>query len=55
MNKNINYGLFFLLAAFWSGSFVAIKAVVLEVPPFFWRGASCRLRFNHVKSYFLLL
>ncbi|EDP46276.1 DMT family transporter [Rickettsiella grylli] len=43
MNKNINYGLFFLLAAFWSGSFVAIKAVVLEVPPFF--GAVLRVGF----------
>lgn len=41
MNKNINYCLFFLLAAFWSGSFVAIKAVVLEVPPFF--GAMLRV------------
>ena len=41
MNKNINYCLFFLLAAFWSGSFVAIKAVVLQVPPFF--GAMLRV------------
>lgn len=41
MNKNINYLLFFLLAIFWSGSFVAIKAVVLEVPPFF--GAMLRV------------
>jgi drug/metabolite transporter (DMT)-like permease len=35
MNKNINYCWFFLLAAFWSGSFVAIKTVVFYVPPFF--------------------
>ncbi|MGC1854201.1 MAG: DMT family transporter [Candidatus Aquirickettsiella sp.] len=41
MNKNINYLWFFLLAAFWSGSFVAIKAVVLHVPPFF--GAMLRV------------
>lgn len=41
MNKNINYLLFFLLAAFWSGSFVAIKAMVLHVPPFF--GAAVRV------------
>ena len=41
MNKNINYCWFFLLAAFWSGSFVAIKAVVLHVPPFF--GAMLRV------------
>ncbi len=41
MNKNINYCLFFLLAAFWSGSFVAIKAVVLHIPPFF--GAMLRV------------
>lgn len=41
MNKNINCLLFFLLAAFWSGSFVAIKAVVLHVPPFF--GAMLRV------------
>jgi drug/metabolite transporter (DMT)-like permease len=41
MNKNINYLLFVLLAAFWGGSFVAIKAVVLHVPPFF--GATLRV------------
>ncbi len=41
MNKNINYLWFFLLAAFWSGSFVAIKAVVLHLPPFF--GAMLRV------------
>ena len=41
MNKNINYLWFFLLASFWSGSFVAIKAVVLHVPPFF--GAMLRV------------
>jgi drug/metabolite transporter (DMT)-like permease len=41
MNKKINYLLFFLLATFWSGSFVAIKAVVLHVPPFF--GAALRV------------
>ena len=35
MNKNINFCWFLLLAAFWSGSFVAIKAVVIYVPPFF--------------------
>lgn len=41
MNKNINYCWFFLLAAFWSGSFAAIKAVVLHIPPFF--GAMLRV------------
>lgn len=41
MNKNINYLWFFLLAAFWGGSFVAIKAVVLHIPPFF--GAMLRV------------
>lgn len=41
MNKNINYCWFFLLAAFWSGSFAGIKAVVLHVPPFF--GAMLRV------------
>lgn len=41
MNKNINCLLFFLLAAFWGGSFVAIKAVVLHAPPFF--GATLRV------------
>jgi drug/metabolite transporter (DMT)-like permease len=33
--KNINYLWFFLLAAFWGGSFVAIKEAVSTVPPFF--------------------
>lgn len=33
--------MFFLLAAFWGGSFVAIKAVVLHIPPFF--GAMLRV------------
>jgi drug/metabolite transporter (DMT)-like permease len=41
INKNMNYLWFFLLAAFWGGSFVAIKAVVLAVPPFF--GAMLRV------------
>lgn len=41
MNKNINYLWFFLLASFWGGSFVAIKAVVFHVPPFF--GAMLRV------------
>ncbi len=40
-NKNINYLWFFLLASFWGGSFVAIKAVVNTVPPFF--GAMLRV------------
>lgn len=40
-NKNINYLWFFLLASFWGGSFVAIKAVVNVVPPFF--GAMLRV------------
>ncbi|MEN9916323.1 MAG: hypothetical protein RLY40_255 [Pseudomonadota bacterium] len=35
MNKNINFCWFLLLAVFWSGSFVAIKAAVIYVPPFF--------------------
>lgn len=40
-NKQMNYLWFLLLAAFWGGSFVAIKVVVLSVPPFF--GAMLRV------------
>lgn len=49
-NKNINYLWFFLLASFWSGSFVAIKAVVSTVPPFF--GAMLRVG---LALFFLIL
>ncbi|MES2997714.1 MAG: DMT family transporter [Pseudomonadota bacterium] len=49
-NKNINYLWFFLLASFWGGSFVAIKAVVLIVPPFF--GAMLRVG---LALFFLIL
>lgn len=41
LNKQINYFWFFLLAAFWSGSFVSIKEVLKTVPPFF--GAALRV------------
>ena len=40
-NKNINYLYFFLLAAFWGGSFAAIKEAVSVAPPFF--GAMLRV------------
>ena len=49
-NKNINYLWFFLLASFWGGSFVAIKAVVSTVPPFF--GAMLRVG---LALFFLIL
>ncbi len=49
-NKNINYLWFFLLASFWGGSFVAIKAVVSTVPPFF--GAMLRVGLG---LFFLIL
>ena len=41
MNSRANYLRFLLLASFWGGSFVAIKFVVNEVPPFF--GAMLRV------------
>lgn len=39
--KNLNYLLFILLALFWSGSFIGIKIVVNNLPPFF--GAMLRV------------
>ena len=40
-HKNLPFFLFFILAGFWGGSFVAIKIIVESIPPVF--GAACRV------------